>query len=136
MIMKSKLKPATIEFDDEEPHDVQLINAFIGNCIYNGGGIRAAYKAVPDDGLLDVTIIEGIKKKGVLISTLLGFYKDEATVEGLIKKLDPHLFYGRHKKVRITTKEKEILVEFDGEVLGKTPLDIEIVPAALNVLVP
>ena len=43
---------------DGEKRDVRAVNVVVGNCRYAGGGWLAAPKANPEDGLLDVVIIE------------------------------------------------------------------------------
>jgi len=45
---------------DGEERRVRAVNMAIGNCRYTGGGWLAAPKANPEDGLLDVVVIEDI----------------------------------------------------------------------------
>lgn len=128
--------PARIEIEGEQSRDIGLINVAFGNCVYNGGGLRMAHEAIPDDGIMDVFVIEGLKKS-VLISSLKTLYKDDATIDALIKEFDPHMYYTKCKKARIEpTKDKDLLIDFDGEMVGKAPLDIEIIPSAVNVISP
>jgi diacylglycerol kinase (ATP) len=128
--------PARIEIDDEPSKEIGLINVAFGNCVYNGGGLRMAHEAIPDDGIMDVLVIEGLKKS-VLVSSLQTLYEDNETIDALIKKHDPHMFYKRCKKARIEpTGKKDLLLDFDGEMVGKAPLDIEIIPSGVNVLSP
>ena len=128
--------PARIEIEGEQPRDIGLVNVAFGNCVYNGGGLRMAHEAIPDDGIMDVLVIEGLKKS-VLVSSLKTLYKDDAAIDALIKELDPHLYYTKCKKARIEPSgKKDVLLDFDGEMVGKAPLDIEIIPSAVNVLCP
>nr|MDO8113382.1 diacylglycerol kinase family lipid kinase [Candidatus Sigynarchaeota archaeon] len=132
-----KLKPVRVELDSETPRDIELVSIFFGNCIYNGGGLKAAYKAVPDDGLMDVFIIHGIKQKNVLAANMKELYKDDAAIEALMKKFPSNMSYGRYKKAKlIPAGTKDVMLDFDGEMVGKGPLDIEIIPSAVNVLAP
>src|SRR5215212_8053656 len=48
---------------DGEERQVRAVNIAIGNCRYAGGGWLAAPKANPEDGLLDVVVIEDIDIK-------------------------------------------------------------------------
>jgi diacylglycerol kinase (ATP) len=115
-----------------------LINVFYGNCIFSGGGLKAAYKAVPDDGLMDVFYIENIKKNFTLIINLAKLYGSDKAVEKLLKKFKDYTYYGRCKTSRLEPKEgsRDILLDFDGELVGKAPLDIEIIPGALKFFSP
>jgi YegS/Rv2252/BmrU family lipid kinase len=136
-ILKSKPIPARIELDGKEPRDVGLIAIFFGNGKFNGGGIRCTMDAVPDDGIIDVCMLEGITKKMKMISILLNFYKDHDVVEATIKKNQEHMYYGKHKKARVVPSGNDtILLDFDGEMVGKAPLEVEILPSAVNVLLP
>src|ERR671927_169683 len=51
---------------DGEERRVRAVNIAIGNCRYAGGGWLAAPKANPEDGLLDVVVIEDVGLKEVL----------------------------------------------------------------------
>lgn len=92
---------------------------------FNGGGIKQLPDADPFDGKLDVTLIDDIPKADVI-------------------RYLPKLYNGKfisHPKVRtfltdsihISCKEGTY-IEADGEILGKTPVDIGILPSALNVI--
>ncbi|HZC18528.1 MAG TPA: YegS/Rv2252/BmrU family lipid kinase, partial [Rubrobacteraceae bacterium] len=51
---------------DGEEHRVRAVNIALGNCRYAGGGWPAAPKANPEDGLLDVVVIEDVGLKEIL----------------------------------------------------------------------
>ncbi|MCI4668699.1 MAG: diacylglycerol kinase family lipid kinase [Bacteroidia bacterium] len=99
----------------------------VGLCKYSGGGMRLVPKAMPHDGLFDVTFMEGLKLPQVLLN--------------LIKLYNGNLY--KHKKahhyragvVNIIGKEP-ILLEADGELLGTTPARFELIPGAIQVRVP
>ena len=40
--------------------DDKIMSLSIGNCKYNGGGMMMMPKAVPNDGLFDITVIKKI----------------------------------------------------------------------------
>jgi len=97
-----------------------------------GGGMRLAPGASPDDGLLDVVSIAP-RSKWVVARHLLKVYRGRhlavAGVELLrcrgldVELLDPAL------ATRFT-------LDVDGEPLGRLPLRVELVPAALEILAP
>mgnify|MGYP006292877119 CR=1 FL=1 len=139
-MLKYKHKPTLVYLDDKEPVEIDLIAIFFGNCIFNGGGLRAATRAVPDDGLIDVFWLEGIRSKLKLITNLVKLYKDDESVQALLEKFEGFVHYNRYKKARIepvpNSGAPDILIDFDGELVGKAPLEIEIVPKIVNVFSP
>jgi diacylglycerol kinase (ATP) len=92
-----------------------------------GGGLRLAPQAALDDGLLEVVMIEMLRKREVaaLIPRLL--------VTGELKS--KRVVRMRAAKIRLTTK-KETDFQGDGELLGKTPVEIENLHRILRVLAP
>jgi diacylglycerol kinase (ATP) len=112
---------------DGEEHRVRAVNIAIGNCRYTGGGWPAAPKANPEDGLLDIVVIEdvGLKEFLALAPTALAKY-DYLYKEGV--------FFKRAREIRVETQPG---LEFtvDGEVIGDEPADFVVIPRALKILV-
>ena len=54
---------------DGERRMIRAVNVAVGNCRYAGGGWPAAPRANPEDGLLDVVVIEDIGLKELLTLT-------------------------------------------------------------------
>jgi diacylglycerol kinase (ATP) len=99
----------------------------IGNCRYTGGGWLAAPKANPEDGLLDVVVIEDIGLKELLTIGPTAFVgSDYLNQEGV--------FYTRAREIQVKTQPG---LEFtvDGEVIGDEPVEFVVVPQALKVIV-
>ena len=92
-----------------------------------GGGLRLAPDARLDDGMLEVVMIEMLRKIEVL-----------ALIPRLL--ITGELRSGRRVQMRCAkiklTAEKETSFQGDGELLGKTPVEIEVVHKALRVLAP
>lgn len=80
----------------------------------------------PDDGLLDILLLTGTQS---LLKSLLSL--PLRNMDSTIAKA--HLFQG--KRVSITTTPSQT-VTLDGEEGGMTPCEIEILPQALEVIVP
>jgi diacylglycerol kinase (ATP) len=112
---------------DGEEHRVRAVNIAIGNCRYTGGGWLALPKANPEDGLLDVVVIEdiGLKEFLALAPTALAKY-DYLDKEGV--------FFKRAREVRVETRPG---LEFtvDGEVIGDDPADFVVIPRTLKIIV-
>ena len=86
-----------------------------------------APEAKMDDGLLDVAVMAGHRWPSTVKHAVgLTFKKN-------IEDPDFHL----HRTTKFSLSAKETLpVHVDAETIGTTPVEIEIVPQALNVIVP
>lgn len=109
---------------DEYRFNVRLFSLSVGICKYNGGGMMQAPNALPDDGLLDLTIIRRLSKWAVIRNVHRLF-------DGSFTRL-PMVFTGQGKVVEI--EAEGLLIEADGESVGTTPCLIQILPAAINVV--
>ncbi|MGI8649562.1 MAG: diacylglycerol/lipid kinase family protein [Rubrobacter sp.] len=113
---------------DGEERTMQAVNVSIGNCRYAGGGWLAAPNANPEDGLLDVVVIEslGMKRMLGLLPAAFAEY-DYLATDGV--------FHTRAKSIRVETRPKGLEFTMDGEVIGDEPAEFEVVPGALKVIV-
>ncbi len=112
---------------DGEERLVRAVNVAVGNCRYAGGGWPAATRANPEDGLLDVVIIEDIGLKELLKltpSALAG--TDYLDQEGV--------FSTRARVIRVETKPG-LVFTVDGEVIGDEPAEFTVLPHALKIMV-
>lgn len=104
----------------------KIFSISIGIGQFNGGGMRQAPNALPDDGLFDLTLIKDMKKLSVIASIrrlyngTIGQHKKVMTLVG--------------KFIRIES-ETPVLLETDGESLGHSPFDFQIVPKSVRVIV-
>lgn len=111
-------------------YDGQLINekvytVNIGICKYNGGGLRLVPQAIPDDGLLALTIARELSKFKV-IRNMYRFYT------GTIGELK-EVITTQAKEIRIEqTGDQQILLELDGEYMGYAPAKFTVLPNALR----
>lgn len=116
--------------DGREVFDGAYLSIAFGIGKYSGGGMRQTPEAVLDDGLLDMTIIPDIAL-------------------GRIAREVPRLFTGSFLKVpELTVCKGKIFtvlpygnvsgepVEVDGEVIGKSPVRLEVLEDQISILVP
>jgi YegS/Rv2252/BmrU family lipid kinase len=103
--------------------DVFSIN--IGNGRYCGGGMRQTPNALPNDGFLDVTIINGMGKFEIIRNLKILY-------DGTILS-HPKIDGYRCKNIKVNS-ESVIYIEADGESLGHTPAEISIVPSSINIV--
>ncbi len=97
----------------------------VGNGRYCGGGMRQTPDALPDDGLFDITIIRDIGKIEVIKSLKLLY-------DGTIMS-HPKVDGYRSDKLRVES-DSMLYLEADGESLGHTPVEFNIIPAAVNIV--
>ncbi len=117
---------ATIEVDGKVIYNRLLFSLAVGICRYNGGGIQQLPRAVANDGLLDLTIIRPIHWWHVVFRARKLFNGEIYTIG--------HVEYARGKRVRITSAPSMPL-ETDGELQGGTPVTIEVVSKAIQIVV-
>ena len=112
---------------DGEGRRVRAVNMAIGNCRYAGGGWPAAPRANPEDGLLDVVVIEDLGLQEILALAPSALAKsDYLDKDGV--------YFKRAREVRVETQPG---LEFtvDGEVIGDDPAEFVVIPRALKVIV-
>ena len=103
----------------------RITNVAVGNGRYHGAGMNVCPNANLTDGLLDVTVIGYVGLFELLASARMlynGRILDHPKVQS---------FRARH--VRAESAE-ETFIEIDGEPLGRLPIEIDLLPKALQVL--
>lgn len=121
----------TVTIDGHPPIQGNFMFALAGSGQYYGGGYRGAPQADPSDGLLDFVLI---RKMGRLrLVKLLPEYKQGKHLES--KAFQDILIFMRGKRMEITCDES-VVVNFDGECQPLTQISFEVIPRALNFLVP
>ena len=110
--------------------DGEIINADVfslnvGNGRYCGGGMRQTPRAIPDDGLLDVTIINGMGKFEIIRNLKILY-------DGTILQ-HPKIDGYKCKNVKVSSKSV-MFTEADGESLGQTPVEFNIIPDGIKIV--
>lgn len=109
------------------PIEAKILLAAVLNTPTYGAGIKLAPDARLDDGWLDAVIVEDLSIFQILALLPRLFKSGEL--------LTPRVKHFRVQAVRLST-DRVTLFHGDGEILGPTPVEIEIVPNAVRVLAP
>ena len=129
-LFKFKCVHIKLEVDGQEVLEDEILSISIGNGRFNGGGMMMMPNAIPNDGLFDITVV---KKVGMLkFAANISKVYDGTFVD---KLNEVSLFRG--KTIRITSiPAHQLLLETEGETLTNSPFDFEILPKAINMMVP
>ncbi len=112
--------------DDELIYNNLLFSIAIGIGKFNGGGIQQLPIAVADDGLLDITMIRPVHWWHVI-------FRLRRLYNGTIYSIG-HVIHAQGKRVRIESSP-ETPLEIDGELYGHTPVNLEVMPREVRVVI-
>lgn len=103
-----------------------FFNLNVANTRYYGGGMINSPHAEPGDGLLDLVLMELTKPQ--------------------VLRAMPENYRGRFERVRgvrlarfrslQVDADRPLVVQADGEIVGTTPVEIQVMPGALDLLLP
>ena len=124
-LLQYKFVEAVIEVDDRLVYKGEIFSMNVGICKYNGGGMMQVPFAIPDDGLLDVTLIKKAPKWMVIR------YANKLYDGTLVDLPFVATFKGQSLRIRSIGK---VYLEADGESLGHSPFVFEIIPRSLKVV--
>jgi len=110
--------------------ELEAMQILVANCGRLGGRFKPKLPIRPDDGALDVIAIRG---RGPLDALLAGWEALRQRHRGRSRRR--RAFRATARSISIQSKRPR-LVELDGSVVGSTPVEIEVRPGALVVLVP
>lgn len=111
---------------DGQPLECEAMLVAVGNCPSYGGGIRVCHGAELDDGLLDVVVIKPVSKLE-LVKVYPRLFKGTHVT---------HPAYERHRVRSVRISAPSVVAYADGERVGALPLDVDVVPGALDVFAP
>ncbi len=120
-------KTIRLMVDGKFDQEYRIWNIAVANGQYHGGGMWVAPDAVIDDGIFNVTVIGDLTLPEIFLN-LPKLYS------GKIAEIDKvTTFTGRRVEV---SSDQHVLLEVDGEQPGTTPVVIDVVPDALNIIAP
>ena len=115
-----------ISVDGEDVLKAPVFTMNVGICKFNGGGMMQLPNAIPDDGILDMTVIKKLSRFKV-VSSVAKLYDGSFTRMPQVKTF-------KGKSIVINSKP-EVYMEADGESLGHSPFKFGIVPKSLKVII-
>ncbi len=129
MVMATDLVRAVARVEvDGTAYEGRAVTVLVANCgQIIPGVLPLGHDIRPDDGVLDVAVLDADSLAGAmrLVWRLLQRRPDA----------DPGITFHRGGQVRISC-EPPLMVQADGEILGATPMSVELVPRALTVFAP
>ena len=112
--------------------------AAICNGGYYGGGYQAAPYAAMDDGLLDIVLVKPISRiqvAGILAKYKAGRHMQDA--DTIVPEFRSFMTFYRARSVEMQVLDnRPIIATIDGECAPVMELTAEVLPSALNVLLP
>ncbi|MBE0460946.1 MAG: diacylglycerol kinase family lipid kinase [Candidatus Aminicenantes bacterium] len=117
-----KNKAIDIKIDDNDIPLQEYIVGAISNGRIFGKGMKIAPHAKLDDGMFDVVLVRGMK--------FFEFFKNAWRIYSGTHLFHPKVSLIRGKKIEASphNKDEYILIEIDGEQLGRLPATFEIIP--------
>ncbi len=118
-----------VSIDERHVIDDRMNLVAVANGLYAGGGMMLSPEARIDDGKLDVITASGLTRAMVI--------RELPRVHRGGHIANPRVRVNRGKKVRIETfsPEDALLIEADGNLRGRTPVEFRILPGALRFVV-
>jgi diacylglycerol kinase family enzyme len=127
-LLRWRNKPMTVTIDGERREMVGQ-QVVVANCQYFGGGMRMAPEAVPDDGLFDVITVGDVG----MVENVRGLSRIRAGTH--LEVGNPKLHIRRGRRVEVESPEP-VRLDVDGEQPGWLPAVFQVVPAAIELVVP
>lgn len=112
-----KCTDMVITIDEQELKFEQVWFTTIANQVYFGGGMKIAPNASATDGLLDIIIVHNLSRWKLLFVFISVFWGGHTGFQ--------EVYMGKGKKVSIKS-EKPVFVHADGEIIGETPINIQV----------
>ena len=126
-VFRHRPQPFRITIDGIESDYPKMFTAAVGNNRFNGGGLEQLPCALSDDGLAEVMILRELSLGMVPRALWL-------LLQGRINEI-PTVDNFRVRSISFESVEASP-VELDGELVGNSRVDFDVIPRALRVIVP
>jgi diacylglycerol kinase (ATP) len=122
-----KFNPMKVEIDGEEIFDGPCL-VFVGNISRYAVGLQILRYADYGDGLLDVCIYKCASKVRLAKHSMMTILKQHTKAGDVI--------YRQGKNIIVSSSTKSVMTEIDGDPGPALPVHIELIPQAVNCIVP
>ena len=122
-----KFKPITVVVDDQQIFQGRGL-VFIGNISRYAVGLQLLHKADFSDGLLDICVYKCASKTHLV--------KHAAFTVLKLHTLGKDVIYRQGKTVAVSSTVPYLATQIDGDPGPPLPIEISIIPKAVNVIVP
>jgi diacylglycerol kinase family enzyme len=114
-----------LTINEQEKMEVRASSIVVANGQYFGGGMWVAPEARLNDGFFEVVVIGDVSKIEVLANI-------KRLYQGTLAE-HPRVTIYKAKTIELTSTE-EVLIDMDGELVGRLPARFEILPQKLPVI--
>lgn len=118
-----------VSIDDSEVIEGNMNLVAVANALYAGGGMMLSPNAKIDDGKLDVLTASGLNRANVA-RELTRIHKGGHVVNPKVR-----IMQGEGVSIETFSSEDAMLIEADGNVRGRTPVEFRVMPKSLRFLV-
>jgi len=132
ILIRKKGANLKLDLDGAEYHKGPLLLTSIANGSFCGGGINSNPLAEVNDGYINVNVVYNISRLNFL--TKLPFYMKGTHIK--LKNIDKVIANRKCRKISITPLNNSMRLCIDGEITDAGKTEFEIVPNALNFIVP
>lgn len=132
MLIKKKGANLKVELDGEVVENGSLLLTAVANGGFCGGGVNSAPTASINDGVMDVNVIYDITRTKFLKK--FPYYSKGTHME--LPDIDDFLLFRQCKEAAITPLDGNMRLCVDGEIVDAGAVKMEMMPLAVNVLVP
>lgn len=130
-VIFSRIHKIKIYADGKKVNRRLVMNVQVANGNYTGGEYKCAPYASVDDGWLDLSYFIPIPV--TVLALIMPHFRDGTYLEDKFCKHFCHYRRAKHIEIR---SDDLILIALDGENLAAESVDIDVVPKALNLILP
>ena len=124
-LLTFKNKPIRYRLDEGDWQSGMFNDVIVANGRYFGGGLFPAPEALLDDGLFDVVFLGDVGRLEAVLN--LSKLRKGTHFE------NPKVFATQARKIEAES-ETDVFVDMDGELVGKLPLKVLILPQKMRIL--
>jgi len=125
-IARHRNQQVLLRHDDGEDQRIDLTLACVANGQYFGGGMWVCPQSQLDDGQFDVLVLAGMARRHLIPTLAKVFRGNHLRTRGV------ETSRARSISMDPVWRENKILLELDGEQLGRLPAKFEIMEAGLK----